>query len=85
MRKGTLDPVGWDVGFERLYGNHERIGGLLTISAREARGRLVSGQLEVEAVRRGRSWVVGDPLPLTRPTPRSRGTTCAWTCGRTAS
>jgi hypothetical protein len=67
MRKGTLDPVAWDVGFERLYGNHERIGGLLTIAAREARGRVVAGRFEVEAVRRGRAWVVGDPLPVTRP------------------
>lgn len=70
MRRGTLDPETWEVGFEPYYVRGDAMGGRLTIVAHEAAGRAVAGRFDVEAWKRGRAWVVGDSLPLERPDAR---------------
>ena len=67
MRRGALEPKTWEVAFDPYYVRPDVMGGRLTLTAREASGRAVQGRFEVEARRRGKAWVVGDPLPLERP------------------
>lgn len=70
MRRGALDPATWEVAFEPYYARPDAMGGRLTITAREAKGRAVAGRFDVEAWKRGRAWVVGDAIPLERPDAR---------------
>lgn len=67
MRRGTLSPATWEANFNPYYVYASRMGGTLTLTARDAQGVATTGRFELEAVRRGRAWVVADALPLRRP------------------
>jgi hypothetical protein len=64
MRAGKLDPVAWDVSFKPYYALSSRLGGRLTITAREAGEKAVTGRFDVELVHRAQGWVLGEPLPI---------------------
>lgn len=66
MMKGTLDPVAWEVTFDAYEATPERASGQLAIAARLADGARVGRRFDVELVRRGSRWLIGEALAYAR-------------------
>ncbi|MDB5099101.1 MAG: peptidase [Cyanobacteria bacterium RYN_339] len=64
VRAGKLDPVAWDVKFTPFYHLGQRLGGRLSLAAREANGQRAEGRFNLEIVPRGASWVAGEPIDV---------------------
>lgn len=66
MMRGTLDPVAWEVTFEPYEATPERASGQLSIAARVRDGSRVGRRFDVELVRRGSRWLIGEHLAYAR-------------------
>jgi hypothetical protein len=67
VRAGRLDPVAWDVTFLPFYHLGSRVGGRLSVAAREAGGRKAEGRFALEIMPRGTNWVAGEPIDVDHP------------------
>lgn len=66
MMRGTLDPVAWEVTFDPYEATPQRASGQLAIAARRADGSRVGRRFDVQLVRRGSRWLIGEALAYHR-------------------
>jgi hypothetical protein len=70
MRAGRLDPVAWEVTYDPYHGDAFESAGQLSIAARRADGSRVGHRFDVALLRRGNTWLVGEPIRYDKPETR---------------
>ncbi|MNS20261.1 Aminopeptidase N [compost metagenome] len=70
MRAGRLDPVAWEVTYDPYFGDAFESAGQLSIAARRADGSRVGHRFDVALLRRGDTWLVGEPIRYDKPETR---------------